>query len=72
MKTYTTKQGDLYDTISYRVYGDEGYAGQLMEANPAHVNTVIFPAGVQLNVPAVSKETSSQNLPPWRRRASNG
>lgn len=31
--TYETVQGDTWDKIAYQVYGDEKYAGYLMENN---------------------------------------
>ncbi len=31
--TYTTRQGDQWDAIAKKVYGDEKYAGYLMEQN---------------------------------------
>lgn len=66
MKTYTTTQGDMWDIVSYRVYGgDEGYMGDLIAANPEHINTVVFPAGVVLTIPDVTPRASTTNLPPW-------
>ena len=64
--TYATKQGDTWDIVSYRAYGDEGYVGALITANPEHVNTVVFPAGVALNVPVIETTPVGTNLPPWR------
>lgn len=66
MRTYTTIQGDMWDIISYRVYGTEMYIDKLIKANPEHVKTVIFDAGIKLNVPDV-EIPSSDTLPPWKR-----
>ena len=33
METYTTIQGDMWDSIAYRLYGNEKYVGDLMKAN---------------------------------------
>lgn len=63
---YTTIQGDTWDAISFKVYGSAAYMSRLMEANTAHVQTVIFGAGVVLTVPDVPASTSA-DLPPWRR-----
>ena len=62
---YTTKQGDMWDMIAYAVYGDEYQMHHLMDANPKHVETVIFPAGVTLTVPTLSA-IKTTNLPPWK------
>jgi len=66
--TYTTKQGDMWDAISKKIYGDEKYTEQLMRANTAHLSTVVFSAGVVLTVPDVDTTTvaSVASLPPWR------
>lgn len=66
MNTYTTTQGDTWDIVSYRVYGgEEGYMGDLLAANPEHISTVFFPAGVVLAVPAITPRPPVANLPPW-------
>lgn len=63
---YTTIAGDMWDMIAYRVYGDERYMAQLMEANPDVADVVVFGGGVDLVVPDVAV-TASAALPPWRR-----
>lgn len=50
-KTYTTKQGDAWDAIAFRVYGDVKYTGFLMQANFPHLDTFVFDAGVVLQTP---------------------
>ncbi|GHU78872.1 membrane protein [Clostridia bacterium] len=67
MKVYTTVQNDTWDIASYRVYGDEGYMGELIKANPKHVSTVVFSGGVSLNVPEFVEASPVTNLPPWRK-----
>ena len=49
-KTYTTKQGDAWDAIAFRVYGDVKYTGFLMQANFPHLDTFVFDAGVVLQL----------------------
>lgn len=65
VKTYITKQGDMWDLIAYRMYGNEYKMHVLMDANPDHITTVIFPAGIVLTIPAIDTE-KPQNLPPWK------
>jgi len=64
---YVTVQGDAWDWIAKRVYGDQKKLLPLMEANPAHLHTVIFDAGVVLNVPDVpsTSPAASVYVPPW-------
>jgi len=64
--TYTTIQGDTWDAIAYKIYGQESLMTFLIEANPAHVRTTIFGSGVVLYVPEAS-EALSDDLPPWKR-----
>ena len=63
--TYITRQGDTWDTIALEIYGNEIYAGFLMENNYAHLDTLIFSAGAILSTPELPEETESE-LPPWR------
>lgn len=51
MVTYTTIQGDTWDGIAYKLYSDEGYMKQLIEANLDYADILIFPAGIELSCP---------------------
>ena len=53
MQKYTTKSGDTWDSIAFLIYGDEQLAKVLIEANAAHIKTVIFKSGIVLNVPEI-------------------
>ena len=64
--TYETMQGDMWDMIAYKLYGTESGMNVLLEANQQYADTVIFPAGITLNVPE-STEPVPDTLPPWRR-----
>lgn len=69
MRTYTTIQGDTFDLIAYKLYpklGREKLTSLLIDANPEHISTVIFSAGIVLNIPEVSVPASS-SLPAWMR-----
>lgn len=69
MKTYRTEQGDTWDLIALRVYpdiGGEKLMDVLMDANPEHINTVIFPANIKLNIPDADVPVIVK-LPAWKR-----
>ncbi|GIO09673.1 membrane protein [Brevibacillus reuszeri] len=68
-KTYTTIQGDMWDTVAYRVYGNEYLMTDLIDANPRHRNIVVFPAGIQLSIPEI-ESPEPMTLPPWKRGGS--
>lgn len=65
--TYSTIQGDMWDTIAFRLWGNEKLFHYLLAANPAHRNVVIFPSGVTLAVPALTTELTRKAAdPPWK------
>lgn len=68
MKYYTT-QGDMWDGISKKVYGNEKYAGEIMKANPEYAEVYIFGAEVELNIPDIDLTPKPKLMPPWRSEA---
>ena len=66
MKNYTTIQGDTWDMIAHKKLGSAAYTDRLIRANPEHVGTLLFSAGVTLRLPEI-EEKPSYNLPPWKR-----
>lgn len=64
--TYTTKQGDTWDMIAYRVYGDVKYTGWLMQNNSPHLDVFVFGAGVILQTPELPESEQLANMPIWR------
>lgn len=67
MRKYRTVQGDMWDWIAYKVYGDEAYIKILLEHNQKYADYVVLPAGIVLNCPDVALPNPI-HLPPWRRR----
>lgn len=65
LKTYTTILGDTWDSIAYKVYGNENYMDTLIKANLEHKDTYRFSAGVKLSLPEITLEVS-KSLPPWK------
>lgn len=63
---YRTIQGDTWDMIAKRVYGDEKRMDLLMANNFPLLDYFIFPAGVEVSVPELPKE-ESEELPAWRK-----
>lgn len=65
-KTYRTVQGDAWDSIAYKLWGKEHFMHYLMAANPAHLDILVFTAGIKLSVPALPvSSTTTEGLPPW-------
>ena len=69
MDTIITTQGDTWDTLALRAYGDEKKAQALMEAreNLHLLDQQIFTGGIRVAVPELPEETPDSSLPEWRR-----
>lgn len=69
MKTITTIQGDTWDTIAFRVYGNVLRTQDLMEAreNIRLLDYQVFPAGIVVATPEVETPAATDDLPEWRK-----
>lgn len=66
--TYTTVQGDMWDTIAHKLTGTEAVTSQLIEANMDKSSIMIFSAGIKLNVPEFNNYASDEKYyPPWKK-----
>ena len=65
---YTTKQGDMWDSIAFEQYGSTEYTDKLMNANQQYLGIYIFPAGITLEIPQLetADTKSASSLPPWK------
>ncbi|EAU6992003.1 hypothetical protein EBD92_14805 [Salmonella enterica subsp. enterica serovar Hato] len=62
---HITTDGERWDQIAYRYYGDPfGYACIIM-ANPHIAVTPVLDAGQRLAIPVIDTEQTTQELPPW-------
>jgi phage tail protein X len=57
--TYKTVQGDIWDIVALRVYGDEHGMHYVQDANFEHRFMDAFPGGVVLNVPQAISLTNN-------------
>jgi len=62
---YSTKLNDTFDLIAYEIFGDCKYTADLLKANPDKLQTFIFSAGENLNVPEIEVKAATSNLPSW-------
>ncbi len=67
MKQYRTVQGDTWDLIAKKQYGDEKKLDILMMNNFSLLNYVIFPAGILVDIPELPDE-AQQGWPEWRNK----
>lgn len=57
----------MWDSVSFKVYGDEKYIDKLIEANFKYREEAVFSAGIILNIPEISESSSSDlKLPVWK------
>lgn len=64
--TYITQQGETWDAIAHKVYGDVKYTGWLMQHNFPLLDIFVFDAGVELQTPPLPEVNTAANLPIWR------
>lgn len=67
-RTYTTVQGDMWDSIAYRQLGSVAHTDLLMRQNLQYHDIYVFPAGIMLELPEVNAATDSatDTRPPWK------
>ena len=69
MMTYLCSAKETFDEIALRLYGDEKYAGVLLEANPLLAHKIMMDGGETMRAPEIAKDTTLATLPPWKRGA---
>jgi len=68
LRQYMVSQGDVWDLVSFRIFGDECLMNVLLSANPTLRHIVQFNEPLIINVPErpIKRSQSSINLPPWK------
>lgn len=61
---YVTSAGDMWDKIAYDQMGSEDFMGELIRNNDELVDIVVFPAGIEVDIPEV--DDTQTDLPSWR------
>ncbi len=69
---HVTVEGERWDTLAWRYYGDPLAYGRIIEANPALDIRSTLPSGQVVLVPVLPLAEASQalqdeELPPWKR-----
>lgn len=65
--THVTTEGERWDQLAWRYYGDAHRYLPIVEANPHVPITAALPAGLTLAIPMLESVTSTEDLPPWMR-----
>lgn len=73
---HVTIDGDRWDLLAYRYYGDASKQSVLLAANrrlfldPVRVPPMILASGIKLVIPVIdADEVDDSDLPPWKRKA---
>lgn len=67
---YIVKDGDRWDTIANKAYGDSLLINGIIEANVSTIVSPILVAGSRIIIPIIEQgevEIDSELLPPWKR-----
>lgn len=63
-----TTDGDRWDLIAYRCYGNALAFERIIAANPDIPIRPVLPAGLRILVPVIDAPSSlAASLPPWKR-----
>lgn len=66
--TYTSLEGDRWDLIAYRFYGDIDQMTRIIEANPNMTLSEVLPTGTKLYIPIIAGlPPNNKDLPYWMR-----
>ncbi|CBJ43021.1 tail protein X [Ralstonia solanacearum] len=65
--THITTEGERWDQLAMRYYGDPLAYESIVAANPHVPLTVTLPAGLTLSIPVIEQNDLSEELPPWLR-----
>lgn len=67
---YLVKDGDRWDSIAFKAYGDSTLINGIIEANKSTVISAVLVAGTKIIVPILEQgeiTIDSEALPPWKR-----
>lgn len=65
--SYVTEDGDRWDMIAYKFYGDVFAYEPIINANPTVAIRPVLDGGIRLRIPVRETTVSAATLPPWKR-----
>ncbi|RAS18943.1 tail protein X [Microvirgula sp. AG722] len=65
--THISAEGERWDQLAHRYYGDPLQYERIVAANPHVPLTVTLPSGLTLSIPVIEQVDLSEELPPWLR-----
>jgi phage tail protein X len=64
---HTTTEGERWDQLAWRYYGDAYRYLPIVQANPHVPISAALPAGLTLAIPVLQPLPTTEDLPPWMR-----
>lgn len=65
---HITIEGDRWDSLSQRYYGNPlAYVG-LVEANSRYAHLPNLTSGLKLKIPIINEPVKQRKVPPWRKK----
>lgn len=64
---YLTAEGDTFDILALREYGEEQLSSVIIQENIQYADVLIFEQGTLLYIPVLEIIDTPDTLPPWRR-----
>ncbi|MGV2287277.1 tail protein X [Trinickia sp. YCB016] len=65
--THITTEGERWDQLSQRYYGNPNTYEMIIATNPHVQLTPTLPGGLILSVPVIEAADLTEDLPPWLR-----
>lgn len=64
---YVCAAGESFDGVARKLFGDEKYAAELLNANPEEDGKLVFSGGEVLRLPVIdAEEEENTATAPWR------
>ena len=64
---HITTEGERWDQLAHRYYGNSHAYSDLVEANPSLAHLPTLMSGLLLKIPIIDRPPIFRLLPPWRR-----
>lgn len=69
---YVTSEGDTFDILALREYGEEQLSSVIIQENIQYADVLVFEQGTLLYIPVLETIDTPDTLPPWRRGRKRG
>jgi len=63
---YVVKQGDRWDLLAWKFYGDPYKYEIIIRANPQYLRLPYPPTGAKLQIPIIEEDTEEVITAPWQ------